>query len=214
MSYGKFPCPNCKSNLVTRRLPRGALPRCKECLSKSVRGRLDRQKVKRQSGYDSHKDDNGVRYGATLSKCVYCHTEFYNTRKGAVVKHCPLCEETHNDVLKERDKVAKKRPEYRRRENFCRSLRKLRKAGLGIEWLDQQGGKCGICNTTEPGGRGSWHIDHDHCCCKAGCERCIRGILCHSCNVGLGHFKDDPVRLQAAIEWVRRGGAQPTPPSP
>jgi hypothetical protein len=30
----------------------------------------------------------------------------------------------------------------------------------------------------------------------------IRGIVCHSCNVGLGAFKDDPVRIQRAITYL------------
>ncbi len=32
----------------------------------------------------------------------------------------------------------------------------------------------------------------------------IRAVLCHNCNVGLGHFKDDPERLERAAKYVRR----------
>lgn len=33
------------------------------------------------------------------------------------------------------------------------------------------------------------HVDHDHDCCPGpfGCEECVRGFLCKSCNLGLGH---------------------------
>lgn len=32
----------------------------------------------------------------------------------------------------------------------------------------------------------------------------MRGVLCHSCNVALGHFKDDPDLLLAAIRYLTR----------
>lgn len=50
-------------------------------------------------------------------------------------------------------------------------------------------------------------IDHDHSCCpQAGrsCGRCIRGVLCSSCNHGLGAMKDDPERLIKAAAYLNR----------
>jgi hypothetical protein len=56
---------------------------------------------------------------------------------------------------------------------------------------------CAICGTTEWMGRGHRpHIDHDH---KTGR---IRGLLCHNCNVLLGHAHEDPAILQAAIDYL------------
>lgn len=72
------------------------------------------------------------------------------------------------------------------------------------EMLNAQGGVCAICAADAPGGRGGWHIDHDHSCCPAGrsCGACVRGLLCHNCNTGLGRFADDTGRLQNAIDYL------------
>lgn len=80
--------------------------------------------------------------------------------------------------------------------------RTLRKYGLTEQdWamlLAAQGGRCAICRTDTPGGRGErWHIDHCH---EAGT---VRGLLCHNCNVGLGNFKDDPSLLIAAADYLK-----------
>jgi hypothetical protein len=32
----------------------------------------------------------------------------------------------------------------------------------------------------------------------------VRGILCHKCNVGLGHFDDDVIRMQQAVEYLKK----------
>lgn len=68
-------------------------------------------------------------------------------------------------------------------------------------------GGCGICGIRE-----RLHIDHDHTCCPrskygrggASCGRCIRGVLCEDCNLGLGRFRDGPALLDAAIVYLAR----------
>lgn len=70
--------------------------------------------------------------------------------------------------------------------------------------LKQQAGRCAICQTKEPGSRG-WHVDHDHACCntrKKSCGKCLRGILCSHCNIGIGNFFDDPEIIRAALEYL------------
>lgn len=62
--------------------------------------------------------------------------------------------------------------------------------------LDEQFDACAICciefsDDLKP------NIDHDHLTGKA------RGLLCRPCNTGLGHFKDDPANLIAAIRYLR-----------
>ena len=62
--------------------------------------------------------------------------------------------------------------------------------------LVEQHYSCAICDGP-PNGKGNrLHIDHDHETNE------IRGLLCHSCNTGLGLFKDDPSLLQRATAYL------------
>jgi hypothetical protein len=76
------------------------------------------------------------------------------------------------------------------------------------DMLASQGGKCLICETTEPKGTADgWAVDHDHNCCKGNksCGECVRGILCQTCNTGLGHFKDNLEFLENAQHYLLKG---------
>lgn len=53
-------------------------------------------------------------------------------------------------------------------------------------------GPCDIC------GREGQHVDHDH---LTGMHR---GLLCRTCNVGLGYFRDDPRILRRASAYLLR----------
>lgn len=60
--------------------------------------------------------------------------------------------------------------------------------------LEEQSGKCPICGKLlRP-----YFIDHDH---KTGK---VRGLLCPSCNTGLGFFADSIERLLAAVVYLRK----------
>lgn len=65
------------------------------------------------------------------------------------------------------------------------------------ELISQQDHRCAVCGTMEWGGKtGEPHVDHDH---KTGQ---VRGLLCASCNYGLGCFKDEVKRLRAAVDYL------------
>ncbi|UTC29978.1 recombination endonuclease VII [Brevundimonas phage vB_BpoS-StAshley] len=84
----------------------------------------------------------------------------------------------------------------------CVTRRKARSTQLGVEVLKAQNAGilpkmiCEIC--TKQLTSKDAHRDHDH---KSGLTR---GLLCFSCNVGLGHFKDDKSLLQAAITYLEK----------
>ena len=62
------------------------------------------------------------------------------------------------------------------------------------EMLKAQDGKCAICQTpvAHP------DVDHDHKTDK------VRGLLCMTCNRGLGQFKENRQLLIAAAEYLKR----------
>lgn len=63
----------------------------------------------------------------------------------------------------------------------------------------EQDGRCAICHIEEAEApKSTLHVDHIH-----GTE-IIRGLLCANCNLALGLFQDDPVRMRAAIAYLRR----------
>jgi hypothetical protein len=57
--------------------------------------------------------------------------------------------------------------------------------------LAEQDGLCAVCQTAA-----AVHVDHDH---ETGA---VRSLLCFNCNGGLGQFRDDPVVLRAAADYV------------
>lgn len=68
--------------------------------------------------------------------------------------------------------------------------------------LDSQSSLCAICLKPETKSRDgvimSLAVDHCHK------TKTIRGLLCNSCNLGLGKFFDDPNALQTAVSYLRR----------
>lgn len=62
---------------------------------------------------------------------------------------------------------------------------------------DDQIGRCGICEELLPSDTKHIHVDHCH-------ETNItRGLLCASCNKGLGFFKDSVPNLEKAISYLK-----------
>lgn len=58
--------------------------------------------------------------------------------------------------------------------------------------LEKQNGVCAICKKPSDIKGRRLAIDHDHKCCpdQNTCGKCIRGLLCYTCNAGLGGLED------------------------
>ena len=130
------------------------------------------------------------------------------------IKICNVCskeklvEEFHKDSSKKDGACstckpcAKKRAQENHLANPLRAkdynLRRYYGIALAdyLEMLEAQNGRCKICGTDAPGGKGTFHVDHCHDSEK------VRGLLCHSCNVGLGHFKDSKTLLLKATLYL------------
>lgn len=68
-----------------------------------------------------------------------------------------------------------------------------------MDLYESQGKSCAICHT--PIDFDNSRIDHSHETGK------VRGILCTSCNTGIGLLKDSPDVLESAAEYLRNDNA-------
>lgn len=125
----------------------------------------------------------------------------------------------HKDFMKTCRTCGTEKPEdqyyYRKDSNTFRSeckdcTRQLvlyRKLGVCVtdyaEMLTRQQGKCAVCGCTLNSSRYTkFAVDHCHTTGK------VRGLLCTQCNTALGLMKDSPRRLQSAINYLIRHGAE------
>jgi hypothetical protein len=108
----------------------------------------------------------------------------------------------------------------RSREYYWRNIDRLRiqrnSSNQGVTEDDYrlaliaQDGRCAICGNPPAEGRkggpnksARLHIDHDHAAGR------FRGLLCHLCNIGLGHFRDDPELLTKAAAYLITSKEEP-----
>jgi hypothetical protein len=85
--------------------------------------------------------------------------------------------------------------------NIIRSQDSYLKRNYGVtleeknKMIQDQGNKCGLCGNDFVNKKDT-HLDHCHASGK------VRKVLCGSCNVGLGYFKDNPELLKKAAEYI------------
>lgn len=103
------------------------------------------------------------------------------------------------------------RKRHRKSKRFLESRRTFAvkwRYGITFEqydaMLNAQNGGCAICGDVPK--LKSLHIDHDHSCCpgKRSCGKCIRGLLCGSCNWGIAYLKDSPLILRQAENYLSK----------
>lgn len=70
-----------------------------------------------------------------------------------------------------------------------------------------QGGCCAICRKPNDTTRTKrLFVDHDHTTGR------VRALLCHSCNAGLGYFKEDPALFLRAVAYIKAFDGEPEHP--
>lgn len=123
-------------------------------------------------------------------------------------RECTECKEFKpaSQYTLERDKRAFGGIAMRSKCRPCNETRKYKafiKRTYGITYddyekmLDKQKGCCAICKSRISSARTSrLYVDHCHSTMK------VRGLLCSSCNHGLGLFKDSPSLLKRAINYL------------
>ena len=157
-----------------------------------------------------------------MKKCRGCgeikstaefHRSGYTKKDGtqSISTKCKLCNNKKCRLYhyRNREILLPKIREYARKHKDVRTVqnkqhRVWRDYGLTLEDLQQmiltQNNKCAICfREFDHGQRKAWvNIDHDHSTGK------VHGLLCWSCNAGLGSFQDNTTNLMKAIEYLNK----------
>ena len=137
--------------------------------------------------------------------CKFCKTSFTgHGNKRYCSKRCKRGAYWQQLTPKEKRKRANASP--KRRRVYIRKYRLRTRYGLSLgtynKMLVAQEGVCAICRFPETAHRKGtiveFAVDHDHSTGR------VRGLLCRSCNLGLGRFKDSPRLLLAALEYLAR----------
>lgn len=139
--------------------------------------------------------DDSLRLNLIAKVCEYCGIDFM-ARPDRIGR---FCSRSHATAQRNKDEGTGLGA-YERNRRYMR----LKLYGLShdafTEMWEQQSGECLVCSTPMINGgntRTSAHIDHDHS------TGLVRGILCNSCNMGLGKFYDNPEVLEKAARYLR-----------
>lgn len=95
------------------------------------------------------------------------------------------------------------KPENKRRfPGYYKKYRLRAEYGLSLEQYqamrDEQCGTCALCHRVDSG-RPKWKdlvVDHDHSTGR------VRALLCHQCNMVLGHSGDNPALLRKMADYI------------
>lgn len=148
--------------------------------------------------------------GAKPNKCADCGIPVAGTR-------CRSCTMKANQMkgslpIGDKPMTVAERQKRWYSKNPQKASQKRRKATLAQynltpqgfqDILNKQGGKCAICGSNNPNHwSGRFHVDHCH---DTGM---VRGLLCASCNTGIGLLQENPEILKNAIDYLLRSSVK------
>jgi hypothetical protein len=120
--------------------------------------------------------------------CTRCKTE-----KPATSEAFPL----HNKKRNGLDSWCRECRATYRSEN-CRGRHRSVISDEALKDIKASVNQCVIC-----GVESALVVDHDHATGQ------VRGMLCNHCNRGLGHFRDDPMLLEFAAQYLYASNDHP-----
>lgn len=146
----------------------------------------------------------------TVKICNHCKKEYpatleyFHSQKGhksGLRSWCKSCivQASKNYYGKNKEKIAQCHKKWQQKNEgvICGHTLK-RRYGITLEQYDkmfeEQNGNCAICGLPELMRRLS--VDHNH---KTG-E--VRALLCHQCNLMIGHAHENPTVLKEAAEYL------------
>jgi hypothetical protein len=145
-----------------------------------------------------------------IKRMADCHPDRPHYSKG-LCQQCYDADKHKTKYPEQREhKIALQRAWYgdNKAHVFARELK--RKFNITIDQynaiLKVQDGACGLCGAKPVDDSGGFfHVDHDHLCCsgKKSCGKCVRGLLCRTCNAGLGQFYDSIELLLKAVAYLK-----------
>lgn len=155
---------------------------CEECFTNRREGRCLHD--------DRPKDKHG--------RCSSCMASFYHHRRSRGLGDAFGTPRKSRKLSHISDPVL--------RNTLVRRKRRARSYGLTLEQynflLEKQNGLCAICGEPPTPGK-DLCVDHDHSCCpdrNRSCGKCVRGLLCHGCNMRLGQLESSLV--QRSLEYL------------
>lgn len=140
-----------------------------------------------------------------MKTCKACNTEKplseFGPHKSTADKHATNCRpcDSKRQVAHQKKNAEKYKAQWVRR-GILRHNITLEKYQ---ELLDSHDGGCWICGATSEDKRLA--IDHDHSCCPGAysCGKCVRGLLCHPCNLSIGHFDKNGIDFTLVSKYLR-----------
>ena|ERR1022692_284954 len=150
-----------------------------------------------------YKDNS--RHDALNPKCKLCVIEYQRTPEVKIKRQ----NYDQAPEVKERNRKREDTPERKMQSKESQIKRHEITEEFYNSIIKLQNGVCAIClliPKLNKSGQPGFYIYHDHECCPGhySCGKCVRGLLCHSCNTGIGFLKDSVQMLKSAISYLRR----------
>ena len=117
-------------------------------------------------------------------------------RKDNLATWCKQCRAEYAKLYRasHKEKIKNKQRDIRYKESYGISLQDYNHI------LEKQGNKCACCGTTQPSkSPGKWTnfcVDHCHLTGE------VRGLLCNSCNIGIGKLGDNLSGVLNAVSYL------------